>query len=166
MSIDVQTEPPDVAALLGSVVQRVPRAQQPLLIAFAERLAAARYRAWSDEPAVASHRSELRACAAREEEIAARIEGLFPDAAATQAAIVKANPDLPEINRTLFADRALAQQFRMQAQGERAGAAVWRAFAEHAPDAASRAVFLACADLEEQSAGVLESLIGKPAGPT
>src|SRR5262245_14025170 len=42
---------PNVAAALAQVLQRVPRRQQPLLIAIAERLAADRYRGWAAEAA-------------------------------------------------------------------------------------------------------------------
>ena len=64
------------------------------------------------------------------------------------------------MNRTLFADRPLADQFTIQAGGERVGASTWRAFAEHAA-APAREVYLACAELEERSAEVLESLLAK-----
>jgi hypothetical protein len=159
MSADSHAELPNIALVLGELLQRVPPAQQALLIAYAERLAAVRYRDWSEAPEVAQRRADLHACAAREEEIASRIEGMFPDAAAVQAAIVKSNPDLLEINRTLFAGRPLGQQFRMQAQGERAGAGVWKAFASQDTDPARRDVFLSCADLEEANALVLESIV-------
>ena len=72
-----------------------------------------------------------------------------------------ANPDLEEINRSLFAGRPIRQQFTIQAMGERLGAATWRAFAAHAKDAPARVAFLACAALEEESARFLESLLAQ-----
>ena len=152
-------ESPNIGAVLARVLARVPREEQPLLIAFAERLAADRYRGWADESPEASIRAELRACADREEEIARRIESLHPDAASVQRALVERNPDLLEVNRTLFAGRPVAEQFRTQAEGERLGAATWRAFAAHAKEALARDTFLGCAALEEASAEVLEKLI-------
>jgi len=149
---------PDVAAVLAQVLQSIPREQQPLLIAAAERLAAARYRAWGHDPAMVDHRVALLACAGREEEIAARIEALHPDGAALQRELVAQHPQLAEINRTLFDGRPLAVQFAIQARGERLGAATWRAFAAHAPSPEVRDTFLACASLEEESAALLESL--------
>lgn len=154
-------EPPNVAALLASVLRNVPPDQQPLLIALAERLAAERYRTWANEPAVARHSAELRACAAREEEIAGRIEALYPNAAAIQAEIRAGNPELIDINQTLFANRPLRQQFTIQAQGERLGAATWRSFAQHESDVARAAVLRSCAELEEASALVLEQIISE-----
>src|SRR5262249_55054158 len=148
----------NVAQVLAQVLERVPRERHPLLIALAERLAAERYRGWSadvDDPT----RSQLLGCAHREEEIARRIEALYPDAAAVQEDLVAGNPDLREVNRSLFAGRPVEQQFAIQAQGERLGAATWRAFAQHSRDAKARDTFLGCAVLEEQSAAVLESLL-------
>jgi hypothetical protein len=156
-------ELPNVAEVLGRVLARVRREHQPLLIAFAERLAAERYRAWANDPAAAARKAELLACAEREEQIATRVEGLYPDAAATQRGIVAENPDLQDINRTLFAGRPLLQQFTIQAQGERLGAATWRAFAEHSQISSASQTFLACAELEEASALVLEEFIGAAA---
>jgi hypothetical protein len=157
----VSTALPDVGAALAPLLARVPRARQPLLIALAERMAAARYRGWAGEWADADGRAALLDCAAREEEIAAKVEALFPDAAALQAGLRAEHPDLPELNRSLFAGRPLAEQFAIQANGERLGAATWRSFARHEPDGARRAALLACAELEEASARVLETLLAR-----
>jgi hypothetical protein len=150
---------PDVAVAVARVLQRAPRAQRPLLIAVAERLAAARYRAWAAEVADGGRAELLAACADREEDIARRVEALYPDASSVQRDLVAQSPELAEINRSLFAGRPLDQQFLVQARGERAGAATWRFFAEHADGEAARDVFLACAELEEESAACLESLL-------
>jgi hypothetical protein len=152
-------EVPNIAAVLATVLQRVPRHHQPLLIAFAERLAAARYRGWAEQVADAERKAGLLACADREEEIAARIESLYPNASAMQQDLLGTSPDLLDINRQLFAPLALEQQFRLQAEGERLGAATWRAFAAHATDPRARDIFLACAPLEERSAKLLERLL-------
>ena len=93
---------PDIAQLIGPLLQRLPPAQQPLLVALAERLAAERYRGWAAR-STPDRRAGLLACAEREEEIARRVEALYPDAAALQREIVERNPDLLDINRTLFA---------------------------------------------------------------
>jgi hypothetical protein len=157
--MSAQAELPNIALVLAEVLNRVPSEQQPLLIAYAERLAGERYRGWAERVGNDRQRSGLRACASREEEIAGRIESLYPDAAAMQRHLLEANPDLLEINTKLFASLSLQQQFRLQAQGERLGAATWRALAAHAEDAAAREVFLGCAPLEEESAAYLESLV-------
>ena len=151
-------ERPSIARILSSVIERIAPAQRPLFIALAERLAAERYRRWARE-AEGPARRELLACAAREEDIAGRVEALYPDAAALQQRLRADHPEIDEVNESIFAGRPLEEQFAIQAQGERAGAAEWRTFAQ-AGDATARGTFLACAELEEQSAAYLESLLG------
>jgi hypothetical protein len=146
---------PDIGQILGSILQRVPPAEHPLLIALAERLAAERYRGWAAAALDGTQRADLLACAEREEEIARRVEALFPDAGARQQDILARHPDLLDVNRTLFADRPLADQWAIQATGEHLGAATWRALAA----GTARETFLACAELEERSAAVLEALL-------
>jgi hypothetical protein len=146
---------PDVGQVLAPVLARVAAEQRPLLIALAERLAADRYRGWAAASNDPQRREQLLACAQREEDIARRVEALYPDAGRVQRDIAAQNPDLQDVNRTLFADRPLEEQYTIQARGERLGAATWRALAKHVPHA--RDTFLACAELEEASAAVLES---------
>jgi len=159
MSASDADELPNLGVIIGGVLQRVPLLQQPLLIATAERLAARRYREWATVTAPGPRRSQLLACAEREEEIAGRVEALYPEAAAMQHALLANNPDLEELNHSIFAGRPLMQQFTIQAQGERLGAATWKAFAQHDQDPSRRAAFLACADLEVESALVLEGIL-------
>ena len=156
---------PDVGEALAPVLARVPREQQPLLIALAERLAAERYRGWAERMRDPADRARLLACAEREERIAARVEALFPEASATQQDLLAKQPELPELNRNLFAGRPLADQLTIQARGERLGAATWRSFARRESDAARRETLLACAVLEEESAAVLEALLERGVGP-
>lgn len=151
---------PDLGELLAPLLARIERQQQPLLIAIAERMAAARYRQWASRAADQSTRSRLLACADREEDIARRIEELYPEAEKIQKELKATNPGLDTINRELFASRPLAEQYAIQSRGERLGAATWRGFAREAADQQTRQVFLACADLEEKSATVLEDLLG------
>jgi hypothetical protein len=152
-------ELPDLASIIGPVLQRVTPEEQPLLVALAERLAAERYREWARRVTDPSRAAGLRACAEREEEIAARVEALFADPAALQRDILGRNPDLEEINRALFAGRPLEQQLAIQARGERLGAATWRAFGRQTTDATARETFAGCAGLEEESPVFLESLL-------
>jgi hypothetical protein len=152
---------PNIAEILGPVLLRLPPEQAPLFIAIAERMAAARYREWAAQATEPATRVELLACADREEDIARRVEALDAGSAAIQRDIRTATPDLEDLNRAIFAGRSLRQQFTIQAQGERAGAATWRSFAEREQNAHARATFLACADLEEVSAVFLESLLRK-----
>lgn len=159
MAANDTTDLPDIGAALAPILGRIARERQPLLIAVAERLAAWRYRAWAEEPSLAPHADALRACAEREEAIAARVEAFYPDAARAQQELLQANPELEGLNRALFAGRPLADQLTIQARGERLGAATWRAFARDAADAQRRDVLLACAGLEEDSARVLDGIL-------
>ena len=152
---------PDVAAILAPLLARVPAPRQPLLLAIAERMAAERYRGWAADASMAAHRSSLLECASREEQIAANVEALTPSAVAVQQEILTSNPDLAEINRTVFAGRPIADQMTIQAAGERAGAAAWQAFAAAAGPGAARDAFIACARLEEESAVVLDRILGR-----
>ena len=161
--LPVNADLPDVATILGAVLQRVPPVHRPLLIALAERGAAERYRAWAKDATDETRTACLAACAEREEEIARRVESLYPDAAYVQRDLLAQHPDLGEITRTVFAGRPLAAQLAIQARGERAGAAVWRSFARHASHEAARAELLHCAELEEESAVYLEAVLqGQP----
>ncbi len=150
---------PDVAPALLQVLQRVAPAEQPLLIAIAERMAATRYREWAAAAGAVAQRDALLACAAREDEIATQVESLYPDAAAVQQRLRSDHPELDSITRAIFVGRPLEQQYAIQARGERLGAATWRGFAKHAGDEQRRATLLACAELEEASAVVLEALL-------
>jgi hypothetical protein len=149
---------PNIGELLAPLLARVETRERPLLIALAERMAAERYRGWAADPSQRSHRNGFLACAEREEEIARRVEALHPDAAAVQRALRAAHPELEKINRELFAGRPLAEQFAIQARGERLGAATWRSLARQARDGPARETLLGCALLEEESAVFLESL--------
>jgi len=149
-------ELPNIAGIVGPILQRLPAAERPLLGAVAERQSAERYRGWAAAASDAAWRAALLACAAREEDIAHRVEALYPDVAAVQARILRNHPDIADLTRALFAGRPVDEQYAIQAAAERVGAATWRAAAAQAAPAA-RETFLACAELEEESARVLES---------
>jgi hypothetical protein len=149
---------PDIGAALRPLLARIAPEDGPLLIAMAERMAAERYRGWAAQVDDSARRAGLLACAGREDDIAGRVEALYPDSAARQARIRQALPDLDALTDGIFGGRPLAEQFAIQAAGERLGAATWRALAQAAGAEAVQAAFLACAPLEEASAAYLESL--------
>lgn len=157
-------ELPSVAEIFAPLLEHVAPEHQPLLIAIAERLAAERYRGWAEAAQDPTRRSELLACAEREEEIAGRVESLYPNGAAVQADLRAEHPELEGLNRSVFADRPLEDQYAIQAQGEHVGAATWRSLAKRA-ELPGRQTFLDCAKLEEQSAAVLESILGRTCAP-
>ncbi len=155
-------ELPDIGALFAPLLARIAEDQRPLLIALAERMAAQRYRDWAGAASDAGQRDRLLGCAEREEEIARRVEALFSDAAAVQQDMRAKNPELEEVDRSLFAPLPHDDQLALQARGERLGAATWRSLAKQAASENAREVFLGCAKLEEESAAVLESILGLP----
>ena len=165
MTVSEEVRTPDLAGVLGPILQRVLPEHRPLFLAMAERRAADRYRGWANAAADSRVRAQLLGCAQREEDIANRVEALYPktpdapDATSIQRDLLAKNPDLEHINHSVFADRPLAEQFAIQAQGERLGAATWRSFARNESDTKAREVFLECAKLEEESALVLESIL-------
>jgi hypothetical protein len=153
-------ELPNISDVLRPFLQTVPEDKRPLLYAAAERMAAERYRAWAEQVQNPSDKAGLLECAGREDEIAARIESLYLDRIAIQDEIASRNPELAELTRSLFAPYSLRNQFRLQAQGERLGAAIWRTLAEKTSEPKVHEILLGCAFLEEASAEFLESLAG------
>ena len=87
------------------------------------------------------------------------MESLNPTASAIQNKLLSDNPELLELNRTLFLDRPLKVQFAMQAAGERAGAAAWKAFAAGASEPSAVELLQSCSPLEQANADFLESLL-------
>lgn len=150
---------PNIAEVLGAVFARVSEAERPLLLAAAERLAAERYRGWADEHPDPNATRGLRACAEREDAIAARVEALVPDAEARTRAIFEKLPELPDLNRSLFAGRPLIDQFTMQASGERAGASTWEAFAAQSDDPGLSEAYRENIALELENAEFLDRLL-------
>ena len=150
---------PNIAEILAGVLRSIDPKLQPMLLAKLERLAAERYRTWASDHDDQSIREGLLACAAREEEIAKRMESLAPNATAIQDKILADHPELLDLNRTLFEGRPLKLQFAMQADGERAGAAAWRAYATAASDQSVRELLLSCSALEQANADFLQTLL-------
>src|ERR1700686_2223637 len=130
---DTERNIPNIAEILAGVLRNIDPKLQPMLLARLERLAARRYRTWANDHPDQSVKEGLLACADREEEIARRVESLEPNASAIQDKLLSDNPSLLDLNRTLFEGRPLDVQFAMQAEGERAGASAWSAYAAAAP---------------------------------
>jgi hypothetical protein len=101
----------------------------------------------------------LLACADREEQIATRVESLEPKATAIQDKLLSDHPELLDLNRTLFEGRPLEVQFAMQAEGERAGAAAWMAYAAGASEPSVQELLRSCSPLEQANADFLQGLL-------
>lgn len=154
--------PPDIVLTLAPVLEATDPSDHPLLIAMLERWAAERYREWADAVGDLQQTSALLACAEREEEIATRVEALYSDSAEVQARLEADNPLLRGALSGGFTWRPIDEQWTMQAEAERIGAATWRAFAKRAvaaDDQDAADVFETCARMEETSAEVLENFL-------
>jgi hypothetical protein len=156
---DDQSNIPNVAEILAGVLRTIDPMLQPLLLAKLERLAAQRYRTWASDHPDQSVKEGLQACANREDQIAMRVESLEPNALAIQAKLLSDHPELLDLNRTLFEGRPLKVQFSMQVDGERAGAAAWRAYAAGASDQSVQELLQSCSPLEQANADFLQTLL-------
>jgi len=153
---DSESNIPNIAEILAGVLRNIEPKLQPMLLAKLERLAAQRYRTWASDHPDQLVKEGLLACAEREEEIARRVESLEPNAAAIQDKLLSDNPALLDLNRTLFEGRPLEVQFAMQAEGERAGAAAWGAYAAAASDPSAQELLQSCGPLEQANADFLQ----------
>lgn len=152
---------PDLGGQIRPLIQTLPVGLQPRIMATLERAAADRYRTWAGvcpEPAQAEG---LRASAAREEEVAARIEMAFPSQPDEQRHIGGVLPQIAEVYRSAMAQRPVIAQYAIQAAAERRGAAFWRTLASSIPDASVREILSTCAQLEERSAEFLEAIVNR-----
>ena len=149
---------PDFGALLAPHISSVPEAAVPAFLARLERTAAERYRMWAEM--LPAHAEGLLACAAREDEIADRVEGIYPATAREQvAAMDSAIAPAKETYYEVFAQLTPVEQLTIQANAERQGAAAWRGMIEQESDATTREVLELCARTEEASADYLDDLL-------
>jgi hypothetical protein len=149
---------PDFGALLAPFIGSVPEEAIPAFLARLERTAAARYRMWAE--ALPDHAEGLLECAAREDDIADRVERIYPatnteQVAAMDAAIVPAR----ETYYAVFSSLTPIEQMTIQAKAERQGAAAWRGMIEQEGNAAMKGELEQCALIEEASADFLDTLL-------
>jgi hypothetical protein len=148
---------PDVGALLAGFMAQVPEASRPRFLALLERGAAERYRYWAEQ--LPAHAAGLRACAAREEEIATRADAVVPIEAGAREKLEALIPSAREAYYAIFDGVPILDQLRIQAGAERLGAGAWRGMASAMKDAHARKELDACAQLEEVSASYLDTLV-------
>lgn len=149
---------PNFGELLREPLSSVPAEARVGLIARLERMAAARYREWADEsPELADG---LLACAAREEDIAARAEKLMPLRPEHEAAVEAIVERAGVLYAGVFEGYALRDRITIQAHAERQGSLAWKGFAAQATDAPTKRAFEALADLEIESADYVDGALG------
>lgn len=153
---------PQFGALLRSHIASVPDAARPAFLSGLERSAAARYREWAD--ATPEHSAVLLDCAAREDEIAELVAGLFPLDAEMQQAVDDALPAAVAVYYEVFAPYDVLDQLYLQSEAELQGAQAWVGIAAGIDDDATRDVLARCTALEQQSAAAVKDLLATVRG--
>jgi hypothetical protein len=149
---------PDFAALLADHIGTVPEEAVPAFLARLERTAADRYRMWAE--AVPEHAQGLLSCADREDDIADRVEQIYPATAPDQiAAMDSAIGPARDTYYKVFSNLTPVEQMTIQANAERQGAAAWRAMIDHESNEEIRAALEQVAQIEEVSAEYLDALL-------
>jgi hypothetical protein len=119
--------------LLRAHLDGVPRSAYPYLLSSLERTAADRYRGWAND--VPAHRDGLLACAAREDDIANRVEALFPPSDEDRALVDAMIPAAKSTYYEVFEGHEPFDQMYIQAEAEKQGSLAWQnlkaAFPEH-----------------------------------
>ena len=119
-----QIDIPNFAELLAEHLSSVPGEAYPYLLSQLERTAADRYRVWAEE--VPEHRDGLMACAAREDEIADRVEAMFPPSEEHRALVATIMPKAKATYYAVFERHTPIEQMTIQANAERQGANAWQ----------------------------------------
>ncbi len=150
---------PDVARLLGPMIQALPEGLVPFFLSRLERGAAGRYRVWAEQVESPDVRAQLLECAGREDEIADRVEALFPVGEEEVKTVDAAVPAARDAYFAVFEGRTSRGEWEVQAAAERQGAQAWRGLALQHPD--RKEALEACAQLEEANASCLERIVAQ-----
>jgi len=115
---------PNFSELLANHLSGVPADAYPYLLSQLERTAAARYRGWAEQ--VPEHSAGLMACAAREDDIADKVEALFPPSDEHRTLVAELLPAAKDTYYSAFAEYTPMQQMSIQASAEKQGAGAWQ----------------------------------------
>jgi len=148
---------PQFGALLRSHIESVPEAARPAFLSGLERSAAARYRQWAE--AAPEYGEVLLQCAAREDEIAELVAGLFPVSPEVQQAVDEALPAAVALYYEVFAPYDVLDQLYLQSEAELQGAQAWVGIAAGIDHEAARDTLARCTALEQQSAAAVKELL-------
>ncbi len=148
---------PNFGELLAEHLDAMPPDAYPYMLSQLERTAADRYRGWAE--AVPEHRAGLLECAAREDEIADRVEALFPPSAAHRDLVKTAIPAARDTYYEVFSEYSPIEQMTIQANAERQGAGAWQNLKQAYPKLGEQLDELSAIEL--QSADYLDQLLGK-----
>ena len=146
---------PNFGELLAEHLDQVPPETLPYMLSQLERTAAARYRGWAE--AVPEYREGLMACAEREDEIADRVEALFPPSAEQKQLVSELIPAAKDTYYAVFADYTPIEQMTIQADAEKQGANAWQGLKEAYPELSGEMDALSAIELK--SAEYLDSIL-------
>jgi hypothetical protein len=125
-------EIPNFGELLAEHLSGVPAEAYPYLLSQLERTAADRYRTWADH--IPEHREGILKCAASEDEIADRVEAMFPPSAEHRELVASIIPNAKTTYYKAFENYTPVQQMTIQANAERQGANAWQSLKAMYPD--------------------------------
>jgi hypothetical protein len=148
---------PNFGELLAEHLGNLPAEALPVLLANLERGAAERYRQWAAE--LTEFSDDILASADREDDIANRVEQLFPLSDKHQEIVDSIVPQAKKTYLSVFEGLTVIQQITIQANAERQGAAAWRGLAEAYPQFSAQLEQLALT--EETNADQLDSLLSR-----
>jgi len=152
-----QIDIPNFGELLAEHLGGVPPEAYPFLLSQLERTAADRYRQWADD--VPSHRDGLLNCAAQEDEIANRVEAMFPPSDEHRALVAEIIPKAKATYYSAFEPYTPVEQMTIQANAERQGANAWQTLKAAYPERAGELDQLS--EIELSSADYLDGALGE-----
>jgi hypothetical protein len=148
-------EIPNFGELLAPILSQIPTETVPAALAQLERTAAERYREWASD--VSEESEGLLDCAAREDEIADRVDAIFPIEDESRELIDSLMPSARKTYIDVFSGLTSIEQMTIQANAERQGAAAWRGMISVSPHL--KVELEALSAIEEISADFLDALL-------
>ena len=142
-----------------SLLESFAREYRPLLLSLIERQGALRLRAWSTEMVDIIQRRILLACADQKDEIARRIEALFPNALAIESEITDSVPEVCVVSQELSRPVQLAARLATQALVDRICVRAYRDLAEREDFEQVRQTLISCAVLDAKAAESIEGVL-------
>lgn len=146
---------PNFGELLAEHLGGVPQEAYPFLLSQLERTAADRYRGWAED--VPEHREGLLACAASEDEIADRVEAMFPPSDEHRELVAGIIPRAKATYYSVFENYTPVEQMLIQANAERQGANAWQNLKAAYPEKSEEMDALSAIELS--SADYLDELL-------
>lgn len=150
-----QVEIPQFGQLLAPYLGGLPPEALPFMLSQLERTAADRYRGWAEQ--VPGAKTGLLACAEREDEIANRVEALFPPSDEHRELVLGLIPEAKAVYYEAFDGYSPVEQMTIQANAERQGANAWQNLKQAHPELGAEMDELSAIEL--QSADYLDDLL-------